>query len=99
MSPVHDACGDPGHLCMQMLLGTAACSIHFSVLCVGVSAALQSKARRQAYCDCDGADWVGPVRGIDAAADIHGRVASWIGGNHGLAHSRSGGRDLHTDLN
>ena len=82
----------------QMLLGIAACSIQFSVLCVGVSAALQSTARRQAYSDCDGADWVGPIRGIDAAADVHGRVASWIGGNNSLAHSCSGGRNLHTDL-
>ena len=82
----------------HMLLGIAACRIQFSALCVGVSAALQSKARRQAHCDCDGADWVGPIRRIDATADGHGRVASWIGGNNGLAHSRSGGRDLHTDL-
>ena len=82
----------------HMLLGIAACSIQSSVLCAGVSAALQSKARRQAHRDCDGADWVGPVGGIDAAADIHGRVASWVGGNNVLAHSRPGGRNLHTDF-
>ena len=77
------------HFVMRRPIGHC-CSVRHSFLYVGVSAALQSRLRRQAYCDGDGASWVGPIRGVDGAADVHRGVGSRVGGNNSLGHSRAG---------